>query len=687
MPLNIQPFCPVEEVIHGVPVSDRYRWLEDRSLLETKHWIELQKEQCNAYFSSCDTLKALRSRVKEFLNVEVVDQPVKVGGYYFYRRRNRDQEQACIYVQETDTAVERLLVDPSDEGPFTSVRIHCIADDAALLAYEVKHGGGDTKDIRIVDVGGARILPDSTGTGYARGFAFDSGKDGFYYCQESANATGDHLILFHPFFGPVEDRAIFTKARVPGSRLVLIADATRLGAIWIHGHGAAAVCDLFVASRDRDDDWQPVFLNKHVPHLPILHSGRIFVLSYESTPNGQIIELAPDGREIHTVVRKNEIQPQQIVIAGARFFVNCLRNARSSIHSWTLEGEDTGDIDIPTDGSIQLLPQLSSPGASMFYAHESFTQPLRLFEYNTGIEKSSPLFHHVPPRDPDSLKVRALSFFGKDGTAIPITLVGCNEATHTSIQPAIMTSYGGFGVPMTPKFSVLATIMMELGAVFVLPHIRGGGEFGKSWHDAGRARNRQTAIDDFISSAEWLCAEGITAPSKLAIFGGSNSGLLVGAAMTQRPDLFHAVLCIAPLLDMVRYERFDQAVKWQLEYGSVDSAEDFHALHAYSPYHNIEENVDYPATLFVSGDSDDRCNPAHVRKMAASLQQRAAQCNPILVDYSSERGHSPVLPLSVRIDALSLRLAFLCRELQIEVPQEACHEAADSSELLALGPD
>jgi prolyl oligopeptidase len=238
-----------------------------------------------------------------------------------------------------------------------------------------------------------------------------------------------------------------------------------------------------------------------------------------------------------------------------------------------------------------------------------------------------------------------------------------------------MTSYGGFGVSMTPQYSVLVTVMMELGAVFALPHIRGGGEFGRSWHEAGRARNRQTAIDDFIAAAKWLCAEGFTTPTKLAIFGGSNSGLLVGAAMTQRPGLFRAVLCIAPLLDMVRYERFDQATKWRLEYGSVDVAQDFHALHAYSPYHRVLRNVDYPAVLFVSGDKDDRCNPAHVRKMAARLQERGAQRNPVLVDYSAERGHVPVLPLSVRIDALARRLAFLSGELGIEVPEEACDES------------
>jgi prolyl oligopeptidase len=230
-----------------------------------------------------------------------------------------------------------------------------------------------------------------------------------------------------------------------------------------------------------------------------------------------------------------------------------------------------------------------------------------------------------------------------------------------------MTGYGGFGVSMTPQFSILVAMMLEAGAVFALPNIRGGSEFGKAWHEAARRRNRQTAIDDFIAAAEWLCVRRVTRPERLAIFGGSNSGLLVGAAMTQRPDQFQAVLCIAPLLDMVRYGQFDQTYKWHREYGSVDDAEDFHALYAYSPYHNVRDDVNYPSTLFVSGDKDDRCSPVHVRKMAARLQDRSGQKNKILVDYSPERGHSPTLPLSVRIESLTRRIAFLCRELGVEL--------------------
>jgi prolyl oligopeptidase len=246
-------------------------------------------------------------------------------------------------------------------------------------------------------------------------------------------------------------------------------------------------------------------------------------------------------------------------------------------------------------------------------------------------------------------------------------LVAADPADTHESRATILTAYGGFGVSMTPRFSVLVAIMLELGCVFALANIRGGSEFGKQWHDAARKCNRQTAYNDFLAATEWLLNRGIARPGHIGIFGGSNSGLLVAVAMTQRPDLFRAVLCIAPILDMVRYERFGTAQKWRDEYGSVTDEEEFRALLAYSPYHRVSAEVNYPATLFVSGDKDAECDPAHVRKMAARLQERPAQNRPILVDYSVERGHSPGLPLSVRTDALTRRLAFLCHELGIAV--------------------
>jgi prolyl oligopeptidase len=246
-------------------------------------------------------------------------------------------------------------------------------------------------------------------------------------------------------------------------------------------------------------------------------------------------------------------------------------------------------------------------------------------------------------------------------------LVGNSEALSGGVRPAIMTSYGGFGISMTPQFSVLVALLIERGCLFALPGIRGGSEFGVAWHQAAKRRNRQTAYDDFLSAAEWLIKVGRTLPGKLAIFGGSNSGLLVGAAMTQRPDLFRAALCMVPMLDMLRYHLFDDAKVWRDEFGTADDADDFHALARYSPYHQVRDGVRYPATMIVSGDADQNCNPFHARKMTARLQAANLSEHPIFLDYDKYRGHSAVLPLSARIDALTDRVAFLCDQLQLQL--------------------
>ena len=246
-------------------------------------------------------------------------------------------------------------------------------------------------------------------------------------------------------------------------------------------------------------------------------------------------------------------------------------------------------------------------------------------------------------------------------------LVGRRDVLKRSGNPTIMTSYGGYGVSVTPQFSIFVAFLMERGCLFALPNIRGGSEFGVEWHRAAKRRNRQTAYDDFLCAAEWLVKTGRTAPGKLAIFGGSNSGLLVGAALTQRPDLFGAVVCMVPMLDMLRYHLFDNAHVWKDEFGTVDDREDFAVLAKYSPYHQVREGVAYPATMIVSGDADRNCNPLHARKMTARLQAANISEHPIFLDYSKFRGHSPVLPLGERVEALTDRMAFLCDQLQLAV--------------------
>ena len=667
-------FDPAEEMIHGLQVRDPYRWLEDRSLPETEAWLGDQGRRCEEYFAACQNLDTLRDRVSEYLDVEVVSQPARVAGRYFYRRQTQGQEQPGIYVRDISSAQERLLVDSSAMEPNVSAGIYRISPDGSLLAYDLKRGGGDRVSIHFVTTDAGDFLPDTIDVGYARGLVFKEDCRGFYYCQEPSGVEGEHQIRFHCFGGATLDQVIFRAVRTRDSRLVLTADSVHLGAIWVHGHPALA--DFWIARRSDPTDWSVVFANKRLPYAPFLKDGRIFVLTEENAPKGKLIELAHDGSELRTVVPEQNGAIRQVALIRDRLFINYLDNLIPSVRQWNLTGEDLGELDVPTDGTIRLEVQTNVE--SLFYTYESFTTSTVTFEYSLEAA-SSQLWHQrsaPPPTAPNFIE--QVSFSSKDGTLIPMTLISVPSQSPGLRRPAVMTGYGGFGVSMTPQFSVLATILTRLGAVFALPNIRGGGDFGKQWHDAGRGPHRQTAYEDFIAGAEWLCEVGLTSPQQLAIFGGSNSGLLVGVVMTQRPDLFRAVLCIAPLLDMVRYERFNRTLKWREEFGTVDDEESFHALYAYSPYHQVDTSVGYPAALFVSGDQDDRCNPMHARKMTARLQENPAQNYPILLDYSADRGHSPVLPLSVRVEALAHRLAFLCRELKIPSVSGEFDEASRS---------
>jgi prolyl oligopeptidase len=674
MPLTDSRFALVEERIHGVLVRDPYRWLEDRSLPETEEWIREQQNRCNDYFANCGDLDVIRERVRTYLDIEIVDQASKVGSRYFYRRRDQGQEQASIYVRDALYGEERLLVDSSSLKEFVSFGIHRISEDGSLLAYELKQGGGDRKAIHIVDVESGRVLSDFIKTGYARGFSFTTDDRGFYYCHEVGTTSDDHTIRLHSLERTGGDQVCFRVARTCGSRLVLIADDIHLGAIHTRQLAGEGVIDFWMAQRSEPGYWRCILSNRTVLYSPMLKLGRIFALDYEQTPNGRLVELSSFGLEIRTIVPEQAAIILQLVIVGDKVFVTCMERMVPSIQCWSLAGENLGSLDIPADGTIQLLSAQSEAADSIFYSYEAFAQPLTIFEYRIGIERTSVWHRRKIPAMRLEYSLREATYRSKDGMPIPITIASRQKANLGQQHPVIMTGYGGFGVPMTPQFSVLVAIMMELGATFALPHIRGGGEFGENWHDAARGRKRQLAFDDFIWAAEWLCSEQITASNQLAIFGGSNSGLLVSAAMTQRPEFFRAVLCIAPLLDMVRYEIFDQAVKWRHEYGTVDDQEDFAALYAYSPYHHVAEGIDYPSVFFVSGDKDDRCNPAHVRKMAARLQECETPHSTFIVDYSDQRGHSPVLPLSVRVEALAKRIAFLCRELSLPIEFGEFHE-------------
>lgn len=668
MSLSHSSVGAVSETIHGVQIRDPYRWLEYGDHPQTRHWLALQQARCDAYFADCDPTGFLKSRVESLLDIDTVDQAVRVRGIVFYRRRAVGQQQFSLYMREAEGGSERVLLDSSRESGFTSLGIHRVSSDGRFLAIEAKRGGTDTKELRILDASSGQMLPGVIANGYARGMAFTPG--GYYFCHEQPHDRRDHTIHFRSLESPGQERVVFTRPREAASRLILIASGTQLGALWVHEAAAGRCGDFYISDFKLGSGWRSVFRNRKLPYSPILHGGRIFVISFENSPQGKIVEITPVGEEIKTVVPESTSMIRQVVIAGGHFFVNYVRHGSAEVQRWTTDGSFLYRLEISSAETVYLLPQLASDSSSLFFTQESYGEPAAIFEHFTSSGRTVPLLgtQHLLHRG--RLRADEYSFRAHDGASIPLTVVSSGHGTPTATRPFILTGYGGFGVTMTPRYSVLVTVLIELGFSFALAHTRGGGEFGASWHEAGKGRKRQAAISDFVEGAEWLCSEKLASPAKLGIFGGSNSGLLVGAALTQRPGLFRAVLCIAPLLDMVRYEHFGDAAKWQSEYGTAADPEDFRALYGYSPYHHVRRNVDYPSTLFVSGAKDERCSPAHVCKMVARLQERAAQIHPIILDYSAERGHAPTLPLAVRVDALTRRIAFLCHELGIELPRE-----------------
>jgi prolyl oligopeptidase len=668
MPLSAHKLSPVTELLHGVPVKDSHRWLESRDHPQTGEWLREQSVKLNAYLEQCTELIQLEARIHAYLDVTVVDQPVRLGNQYFYRKRRESEEQGSIYVREAPSAEERLLVDPPIQEPFTSIGIHKVSEDGRLLAYEVKQGGEDRKIIQIIDVPSKVVLSDAVVHGDVRGFAFTAKGDGYFYVRELEAAQHEHQIRRHRFGQTGDDEVIFRAPRSKGSRLILIASSKHLGAIWFRTVSGRMFVDFSISPIAAESQWATVFREKPAPYSPILCHDRILVLG-ERGSSDFIVEVSEHGDELSTVVPIRGRTIRQCAITRNGLFVRYFDHGISTIEAWDFTGTHLGNVEVPSGGTINLLPSRTESSDCFFYSFQSFSCPPVIYEYSLETGTSTFWHQQALPYKHERYTVLETEFNTKDGTAVPVTLVSQNCDSPSAPQAAIMTSYGGFGMTMTPQFSVLVTIMLELGAVFVLPHIRGGGEFGKAWHEAGKRRNKQTAFDDFIAAAEWLHCEGITTPDRLGIFGGSHSGLLVAAAMTQRPDLFGAVLCIAPLIDMVRYEHFENAARWHSEFGTADDPDDLRVLYSYSPYHQVREDTNYPASLFVSGDKDDRCDPAHTRKMVARLQERSAQSSPVILDYSVHRGHSPVLPLSFRVQALARRIAFLCRQLKIALPE------------------
>jgi prolyl oligopeptidase len=664
---------PVTEVLHGIPVSDHYRWLEDQNSSQTRSWIEAQTRYARAYLDNLPRKDTIRKRVQEVVDVETYDSFLKRGNHYFFRKRLPGQEQPCIYLRNGLEGKDQILVDPNERGTgnLTAVKPRCISPCGQLLVYEVKQGGERAGTFEILDVPNRKTLPDILPHGYLRGFAFAPDAKGFYYVHEATAAERPfYRAGYYHAFGTSyqQDREFFSAGDDKNLRLLIVPGRRQLGLL-VYRFLEKTYTDFYIWRMGGPELPVPIVRDADYSFAPHFLRGRILALTDRNAPNRKIVEVQPRKNQdplLFDLVPESDALIQDCVVTDNYIFVSRMHKTKTQIHIFNSFGKYVRQIPCEANETLRLVAA-SSDDDEILIERESFASPVETQRYVPSSDVITPWAKRELPLDSSAYSDASVSFQSKDGTDIPMFLFGRRELLDLGTHPVIMTAYGGYGMSMTPQFSAFVAFLVEHGCVLAVPNIRGGAEFGAEWHRAAKRRNRQVAFDDFLEAAEWLVRTGRTTPDQLAIFGGSNSGLLVAAAMTQRPDLFRAVVCLAPILDMLRYHLFDNSHLWKDEFGTADDLEDFQALIRYSPYHAIRDGVAYPATMIVSGDADRLCNALHARKMTARLQAANASGNPIFLDYGAYRGHSAVLPLSIRIDALTDRMAFLSDQLRLQI--------------------
>jgi prolyl oligopeptidase len=670
------PIEPVTEVLHGVEITDPYRWLEDQNSPRTRKWIEEQTAYTRAYLDAIPGRDRIRKRVEELLTgKDVISDPWKVGARYFFLKRRQNSEQHSIVMREGLLGEERILVDPvlRATGRSTAVSIAAISQDGRFLAYSVRQGGTDHAALEILDVENNVVLTDRLPDGFCAGLVFAPDASGFYYShREAHDARPNYKAAFWHRFGTErsQDEEVFVAGEKPDVFLgILDSSESKLLAYVVYSSGTCPRTSMYL--HKMQPGAVPTLLLENIDgnFTPFFVRDQLFAYTDVAAPNFRIVQIGltnPDPAQWRDVVPESQQRIQQFAVAGEQIFVTRTDRFSTRVERFDLTGGQKKDLLSSAHATVDLLNP-TYLGTDLFYRYTSMTDPSVLYCHDTHEEKESIWDKTKVPFDPSLFTVEEVVYPSKDGTLVPLLLATRKDLIHSGPLPTFLTGYGGFGSCVTPRFTAFATFLIEQGFLFAVPALRGGSELGEQWHVAGKRENHQNSFDDFIAAAEWLLSQGRSARGRIAIGGGSNAGLLVGAAITQRPDLFRATICLGPLLDMTRYHLFDFAAGWADEYGSPGDERDFHSLLGYSPYHRVQDGADYPAVLLISGDADTRCNPMHARKMTARLQAANRSEYPILLDYKPNWGHTPVQPLSTKIEAVADRLAFLCHELGVQV--------------------
>jgi len=641
----------VTDTLHGVIIEDPYRWLEDQESPATRDWIRAQNEYTRSIVDSLPYRDRLAERFSQLLKTDRVSTPSERKGRFFLYKRGADQDQYSLYMREGLDGQDRLLIDPASIDPelMTSVGMTDISDDGTIMAYTMRHGGEDETSIRLLNVDTGEELADAFGRSVYFGFAITTDNKGVYFARREENGS---MVYYHEFgTNAASDKEIFGDGYGPESSVGCEITPNGKYLILSVYHGSAGNNEYFFQDLTVGGAIIPLTEGIEANFDAQFAEDLMILETNWEAPNGRILAIDlnnPSRKSWRELIPEAKAVIKSFSAAGGRIFVNYLEDVISRVHIYELNGNHLGEISFPSLGSVgHVYGKWESNHA--FFSFQSYYIPRTIYHYDVASDEQTIFDRQDLPVDPEKFIAKQVWYASKDGTKIPMFILHKKGLQLDGANPTLLYGYGGFRVSMTPYFNIQAVVFAEHGGVYAVPAIRGGGEFGEMWHEAAMLEKKQNSFDDFIAAAEWLCDNGYTNSSKLAIRGGSNGGLLVGAVMNQRPDLCRTVICTYPLLDMLRYQDFLMGKYWVSEYGSADNRDHFDFIYKYSPYHNVKTDAGYPSVMFVTGDSDTRVAPLHARKMTALLQALKGSESPVLLLYDTEMGHSGGMPVSKAI--------------------------------------
>jgi prolyl oligopeptidase len=669
----------------GTKVSDPYRWMEDVDSAELKTWVDAENELTQSYLARVPVRETMQKRLMELINFERYTAPARRGSRYFYSHNSGLQNQNVPYWHEGLDGEPKVLLDPNTFSEDGTVAISglSITDDGALAAYSIADAGSDWVKWRVRNVTTGEDLQDLVEWSKFSGAAWLKDGSGFFYSrydQPAADAEAEALKTanrFHKVYlhrlGTAQSADELVFERPDDGEINLGAMVTDDGryVLMYQSKGTSPNNTLAVRDlRDAAGAWMELIDSPDAVYAPIANDETTFWLRTTlDAPNGKVIAVnlgKPAREHWTTVIPESENNLDDVSMIDDTFIANYLADAQSRVVLYARDGRPMEELVLPAIGTAGGFGGLRTD-TETFYQFSNFTMPSTVYRLDMKTLTSTVYRQPKLLFDPKLYETTQVFYTSKDGTRVPMFVSHKKGLTLDGTAPTLLYAYGGFNIPLMPEFSPSHVMWMERGGVYAQPGLRGGGEYGEAWHEAGVGVKKQNVFDDFIAGAEWLIAHKYTSPGRLAISGGSNGGLLVAACELQRPDLFGAVVAQVGVMDMLRFDKFTIGWAWKEEYGSPsENAEEFAAIYRYSPLHNIRQGMSYPATLITTGDHDDRVFPAHSFKYTAALQAAQTGANPILIRVETRAGHGAGMPLSKRIEATVDQYAFMARELHIQ---------------------